>query len=627
MNLQLPGKRWLIIPLMLLLPFTAAAQEGNPIFDDGNFQFSYPPDWTATGIGVGQAMLSSANGEAAVLFQVVSPANPLLGIDLDLNTAAAMDVGLFYANTLIDSTSLNITALEEFQFKGFPAADIQGNDAFMDFRIVVANVEPATFMVYFAYTPPGTMENYINAITDVLASLAYGTASVEPAATEEVAASDPSTAEIASESTGNEIAPPILNPDMLYYVTYLQNDSSNQILNVVNLATGEVSLMMQNVIVEGGNARSPDGSRLVISTATGSSTQSLNVLDVNCLSLPESCQGNLQQLIDGFGAYDDIVWSPDSTQIAFIAGNSIANDSGTTLVGDLYTVATACEGGCNPIRITPTDTAAERHPDWSPDSTQLTFSSDYGGNNRVYTVNADGSSMVALTAETEIAAYPAWSPDGNSIAFLYSSDGVETFLNVMKPTGEDPQTVVQLEQPFSPASWLDSSENLLVQEGTNDFPGMGDMMLVGITGFPMTNLTSDVSRVALSIQGDISWSPNGNLIAVTGITRTNDAQESVEVYVINIETGIISSRFSGFAPVFSPDGSQVAYFGNPSGEIRLDFEDAALLETLAQNPLPQDLSLYVANLDGSDSRWIAPAFSPVGMHISDLQIFWGVQTN
>lgn len=61
-------------------------------------------------------------------------------------------------------------------------------------------------------------------------------------------------------------------------------------------------------------------------------------------------------------------------------------------------------------------------PSWSPDGTQIAFSSDRAGDKpQIWVMNADGSEQTQVTNEPSGARAPAWSPDGELIA--YETDG------------------------------------------------------------------------------------------------------------------------------------------------------------------------------------------------------------
>jgi imidazolonepropionase-like amidohydrolase/Tol biopolymer transport system component len=93
--------------------------------------------------------------------------------------------------------------------------------------------------------------------------------------------------------------------------------------------------------------------------------------------------------------------SPDGRTIAF------------DLLGDLYTMPIA---GGRPTRIS-SGLAWDMQPRFSPDGRLIAFTSDRGGGDNIWVMNADGSGARAITRETfELLNNPTWSPDGRYIA-------------------------------------------------------------------------------------------------------------------------------------------------------------------------------------------------------------------
>jgi Tol biopolymer transport system component len=81
---------------------------------------------------------------------------------------------------------------------------------------------------------------------------------------------------------------------------------------------------------------------------------------------------------------------------------------------ELYSVAA---DGTSLVQLTENLTH-EQHPTWSPDGSQIAFGSDAEGNESIHVMNADGTlehrvSPDGVSNDSE----PAWSPDGSQIAF------------------------------------------------------------------------------------------------------------------------------------------------------------------------------------------------------------------
>jgi Tol biopolymer transport system component len=101
------------------------------------------------------------------------------------------------------------------------------------------------------------------------------------------------------------------------------------------------------------------------------------------------------------GTWMNVDVSPDGRTIAF------------DLLGDIYTMPIA---GGHPTRIT-SGLAFDMQPRFSPDGRQLAFTSDRGGGDNIWVMNADGSGARQITHENfRLLNAPTWSPDGQYIA-------------------------------------------------------------------------------------------------------------------------------------------------------------------------------------------------------------------
>ncbi|BDI60079.1 amidohydrolase family protein [Qipengyuania nanhaisediminis] len=100
------------------------------------------------------------------------------------------------------------------------------------------------------------------------------------------------------------------------------------------------------------------------------------------------------------GTWMDVDVSPDGQTIAF------------TMLGDIYTMPIT---GGTPTRIAE-GLAWEVQPRFSPDGSRIAFTSDRGGGDNIWVMNADGSDMRQVTKEEfRLLNQPGWSPDGRFI--------------------------------------------------------------------------------------------------------------------------------------------------------------------------------------------------------------------
>ena len=218
--------------------------------------------------------------------------------------------------------------------------------------------------------------------------------------------------------------------------------------------------------------------------------------------------------------YSRIAFSPDGTRIAF----------DNFLEGE-YGIETADPDGSDIVRLT--DGVNDSWASWSPDGTKILFSStrndpsieqclpgfphEHGCPTDIYLMDADGSNVVRLTDDPASEYQPVWSPDGKRIAFARS---------------------------------------------------LGDPQLSHPAIFTMDPDGADVRQISSADGGSgfwPSWSPNGSQLVFAAIRNEDwgiwvvDADGSNENQIFGgVGTGYVNN------PVWSPDGSLIAFVGNPS---------------------------------------------------------------
>src|SRR5262245_29254540 len=94
----------------------------------------------------------------------------------------------------------------------------------------------------------------------------------------------------------------------------------------------------------------------------------------------------------------------------------------------------------------------ERAPSWSPDGTQIAFMARVGGNDfEICVMNADGSGFQQLTNNTVPDATPSWSTDGTQI--LWGQAGPQPGIFTMNSDGTDQTRMTSTLDRFGGSQW------------------------------------------------------------------------------------------------------------------------------------------------------------------------------
>lgn len=152
---------------------------------------------------------------------------------------------------------------------------------------------------------------------------------------------------------------------------------------------------------------SPDGTRIAYIMDNTIMTMNADGSDEQLLAVNYDLEFNTLKQLD---------WSPVDSRLLFVA---YSFENGTD---NIYTVDV--DNPNDVVQLT-NDTSNDIFPTWSPDGTQVAFASDRdpAGNNpagkfNIYAMNADGTGVEAVTANTvQDFVQPTWSPDGTQIAF------------------------------------------------------------------------------------------------------------------------------------------------------------------------------------------------------------------
>ncbi|MBN1221246.1 MAG: PD40 domain-containing protein [Anaerolineae bacterium] len=232
---------------------------------------------------------------------------------------------------------------------------------------------------------------------------------------------------------------------------------------------------------------SPDGKRIAfVSQRDGN--REIYVMETNCFELPDGCAQNAANVTRHPADDWTPAWSPDGTQLAF----SSLRDGGW----EIYVMDTVCLDAPDTCRDNLRQITADGNlnisPVWSPDGSRFAFNSKAAGNWDIYTMAVDGSDIRQVTVAPENDLSPAWSPDGTRIAFETNRDGnVEIY--VVDANGTTPP---QNLSNFSTAndhgpSWSPDGQLIVFYSNRE---GNWDVFSTTLDGNTVNNLTQTPGR-------------------------------------------------------------------------------------------------------------------------------------
>lgn len=289
---------------------------------------------------------------------------------------------------------------------------------------------------------------------------------------------------------------------------------------------------------------------------------------------------------------DNIVWSPDSTQVAYVADQEI---TGTwELYVSTVNGAIGVKVSADPQTGRETNTDVIRRHDtsatttaqtsdvvqWAPDGSRLAYIADWETNQvfELYTTTPDGNAnVVKISNPGASAGIPwknkresfAWAPDSSKIA--YRSDNTSD--NFIKLYVADPAIAGAASEKMMFANesayefaWGPDSSRIAMKEGD----GVTSMQLiVVIPGHGYRRVSGSFIHAGAPNIGYFAWSPDGSYLAYSADQNVNERYELFttdpdtagdETLVSGVTSygGLLSAgKYRKFS--WSPDSRHIAY--------------------------------------------------------------------
>lgn len=317
------------------------------------------------------------------------------------------------------------------------------------------------------------------------------------------------------------------------FITYLVRDGDNIVIYLLNTdADGnpdsrptQVTLPVQQPWAYGTSAiPSPNGRRFALLQFFESGNV-VSIYDIDTSQVMPLFKPNLPS-----GIGDFIGWHPDNQHVLYRVDGGHA-DRGLWLVNiDRGTsVILANQNLLSPSRVA----GSIYYGDISPDGQKVIYTLYKNTaplpSSELWLVDANGSNPQLLYTSTAILLYPRWSPDGSRIAFV-GQDG----LTVIMADGSNPQSL---------------SQNIVTAEYLYQPAWSPDSRTIAFVAFDGLNPLSSLGTVTPS-----GWEA--------------DAFIGANIHLVDVITGeerALLTDTGNIDPVWSPDGSQIAFASNRNG--------------------------------------------------------------